>query len=102
MVIRAGVLREPVPVSLILAVSMVPAGVVYPVMDSAPKHTSPIMIATSRALCRRPDSYSDAAAATRPLATYSQAVGLGALNSRVIIEQAKGILARACRSTSTR
>jgi drug/metabolite transporter (DMT)-like permease len=38
------------PVSLILAVSMIAAGVVYPVTDSALKHTSPIMIATLRAL----------------------------------------------------
>ena len=37
-------------VSLILGVSMVAAGVVYPVTDSALKHTSPIMIATLRAL----------------------------------------------------
>src|ERR1700734_1821464 len=38
------------PVALILAVSMIAAGVVYPVTDSALKHTSPIMIATLRAL----------------------------------------------------
>src|SRR6201996_4319854 len=38
------------PVSLILGVSMIAAGVVYPVTDSALKHTSPIMIATLRAL----------------------------------------------------
>ncbi len=38
------------PVSLILAVSMFAAGVVYPVTDSALHHTSPIMIATLRAL----------------------------------------------------
>ena len=38
------------PVSLILAVSMVAAGIVYPVTDSALHHTSPIMIATLRAL----------------------------------------------------
>lgn len=38
------------PVSLILAVSMTAAGVVYPVTDSALHHTSPIMIATLRAL----------------------------------------------------
>jgi drug/metabolite transporter (DMT)-like permease len=50
MVIRADPLHEPVPVSLILAVSMVAAGVIYPVTDSAPKHTSPSMIATLRAL----------------------------------------------------
>jgi drug/metabolite transporter (DMT)-like permease len=37
-------------VPLILAVSMVAAGVVYPVTDSALHHTSPIMIATLRAL----------------------------------------------------
>jgi drug/metabolite transporter (DMT)-like permease len=37
-------------VSLILAVSMVAAGIVYPVTDSALHHTSPIMIATLRAL----------------------------------------------------
>jgi drug/metabolite transporter (DMT)-like permease len=42
--------HERLPVSLILAVSMVAAGVVYPVTDSALKHTSPIMIATLRAL----------------------------------------------------
>jgi drug/metabolite transporter (DMT)-like permease len=42
--------HERVPVSLILAVSMIAAGVVYPVTDSALKHTSPIMIATVRAL----------------------------------------------------
>jgi drug/metabolite transporter (DMT)-like permease len=38
------------PVSGILLVSMVAAGVVYPVTDSALRHTSPIMIATLRAL----------------------------------------------------
>ncbi|MGZ4224290.1 MAG: DMT family transporter [Solirubrobacteraceae bacterium] len=38
------------PVSLILAVSMTAAGIVYPVTDSALQHTSPIMIATLRAL----------------------------------------------------
>ena len=38
------------PVPAILAVSMVAAGVVYPVTDSALHHTSPIMIATLRAL----------------------------------------------------
>lgn len=38
------------PVSLILAVSMTAAGVVYPVTDAALHHTSPIMIATLRAL----------------------------------------------------
>ena len=42
--------HERLPVSLILAVSMIAAGVVYPVTDSALKHTSPIMIATLRAL----------------------------------------------------
>jgi drug/metabolite transporter (DMT)-like permease len=43
-------LHERLPVSLVLAVSMIAAGVVYPVTDSALKHTSPIMIATLRAL----------------------------------------------------
>jgi drug/metabolite transporter (DMT)-like permease len=38
------------PVSLILAVSMTAAGVVYPVTDAALHHTSPIMIAALRAL----------------------------------------------------
>jgi drug/metabolite transporter (DMT)-like permease len=38
------------PVSLILVVSMTAAGVVYPVTDAALHHTSPIMIATLRAL----------------------------------------------------
>jgi drug/metabolite transporter (DMT)-like permease len=38
------------PVSVILGVSMVAAGVVYPVTDAALPHTSPIMIATLRAL----------------------------------------------------
>ena len=47
---RSGPLPERLPVSLILAVSMIAAGVVYPVTDSALKHTSPIMIATLRAL----------------------------------------------------
>ncbi|HEX3979126.1 MAG TPA: EamA family transporter [Solirubrobacteraceae bacterium] len=37
-------------VPVILAVSTVAAGVVYPVTDSALRHTSPIMIATLRAL----------------------------------------------------
>ncbi len=37
-------------VSLILVVSMTAAGVVYPVTDAALHHTSPIMIATLRAL----------------------------------------------------
>ncbi len=43
-------LHERLPVSVVLAVSMTAAGVVYPVTDSALKHTSPIMIATLRAL----------------------------------------------------
>jgi drug/metabolite transporter (DMT)-like permease len=43
-------LHERLPVSLILAVSMIAAGVVYPVTDSALKHTSAIMIATLRAV----------------------------------------------------
>jgi drug/metabolite transporter (DMT)-like permease len=43
-------LHERLPVSVVLAVSMIAAGVVYPVTDSALKHTSPIMIATLRAL----------------------------------------------------
>jgi drug/metabolite transporter (DMT)-like permease len=47
---RSTALHERMPVSLILAISMVAAGVVYPVTDSALKHTSPIMIATLRAL----------------------------------------------------
>ena len=38
------------PVSLTLAVSMTAAGIVYPVTDSALHHTSPVMIATLRAL----------------------------------------------------
>jgi drug/metabolite transporter (DMT)-like permease len=42
--------RGQLPVSVILAVSMTAAGVVYPVTDSALHHTSPIMIATLRAL----------------------------------------------------
>jgi drug/metabolite transporter (DMT)-like permease len=42
--------HERLPVSLILAVSMIAAGIVYPVTDSALKHTSPITIATLRAL----------------------------------------------------
>jgi drug/metabolite transporter (DMT)-like permease len=42
--------HERLPVSLILAVSMIAAGIVYPVTDSALKHTSPVMIATLRAL----------------------------------------------------
>src|SRR3984885_11059605 len=41
--------HERLPVSLILAVSMIAAGIVYPVTDSALKHNSPIMIATLRA-----------------------------------------------------
>jgi drug/metabolite transporter (DMT)-like permease len=47
---RSGPRHQRLPVSLILAVSMIAAGVVYPVTDSALKHTSPIMIATLRAL----------------------------------------------------
>jgi O-acetylserine/cysteine efflux transporter len=43
--------RQPrLPVSAILLVSMIAAGIVYPVTDSALQHTSPIMIATLRAL----------------------------------------------------
>lgn len=42
--------RHGLPVSLILGVSMIAAGVVYPVTDAALHHTSPIMIATLRAL----------------------------------------------------
>ncbi len=47
---RARARHERLPVSLILAVSMIAAGVVYPVTDSALQRTSPIMIATLRAL----------------------------------------------------
>jgi drug/metabolite transporter (DMT)-like permease len=47
---RSVALHERLPVSLILAVSMIAAGVVYPVTDSALTHTSPIMIAALRAL----------------------------------------------------
>jgi drug/metabolite transporter (DMT)-like permease len=47
---RSSALHERLPVSLVLAISMIAAGVVYPVTDSALKHTSPIMIATLRAL----------------------------------------------------
>jgi drug/metabolite transporter (DMT)-like permease len=43
-------LHQRLPVSLVLAVSMVAAGVVYPVTDSALNHTSPVMIAALRAL----------------------------------------------------
>lgn len=50
MQVHSSALRKRQPVSLILAVSMIAAGVVYPVTDSALKHTSPIMIATLRAL----------------------------------------------------
>lgn len=44
---RAG---QRLPVPVILGVSMTAAGVVYPVTDAALHHTSPIMIATLRAL----------------------------------------------------
>ncbi len=47
---RSSAFHERLPVSLVLAVSMIAAGVVYPITDSALKHTSPIMIATLRAL----------------------------------------------------
>lgn len=47
---RSSAPHERLPVPLILTVSMIAAGVVYPVTDSALKHTSPIMIATLRAL----------------------------------------------------
>jgi drug/metabolite transporter (DMT)-like permease len=47
---RTGSTRGPLPVSLILAISMTAAGIVYPVTDAALHHTSPIMIATLRAL----------------------------------------------------
>jgi O-acetylserine/cysteine efflux transporter len=47
---RARVAGSSLPVSLILLVSMTAAGVVYPVTDSALHHTSPIVIATLRAL----------------------------------------------------
>ena len=47
---RPRVGHERLPVSLILTVSMIAAGVVYPVTDSALEHTSPVMIATLRAL----------------------------------------------------
>jgi drug/metabolite transporter (DMT)-like permease len=46
----ARVPRHRLPVSVILGISMVAAGVVYPVTDAALHHTSPIMIATLRAL----------------------------------------------------
>jgi drug/metabolite transporter (DMT)-like permease len=42
--------HQRLPVSLILGVSMVAAGVVYPVTDAALHHTTPIVIATLRAL----------------------------------------------------
>jgi len=42
--------RQGVPVWLILTVSMTAAGIVYPVTGAALHHTSPIMIATVRAL----------------------------------------------------
>jgi O-acetylserine/cysteine efflux transporter len=42
--------QQRLPVSTILGVSMTAAGVVYPVTDAALHHTSPIMIATLRAL----------------------------------------------------
>ena len=42
--------QRPVPVAMILVVSMTAAGVVYPVTDSALHHTSPIMIAALRAV----------------------------------------------------
>ena len=42
--------QDRLPVSLILAISMTAAGIVYPVTDAALHHTSPIMIATLRAL----------------------------------------------------
>src|ERR1700761_6113373 len=50
MTTRSGEGPRELPGPLILGVSMVAAGVVYPVTDSALHHTSPIMIATLRAL----------------------------------------------------
>jgi drug/metabolite transporter (DMT)-like permease len=47
---RERVPNHRLPVSLILAVSMTAAGVVYPVTGSALHHTTPIMIAALRAL----------------------------------------------------
>jgi drug/metabolite transporter (DMT)-like permease len=47
---RVRVAGHRLPVSLTLAVSMCAAGIVYPVTDSALHHTSPVMIATLRAL----------------------------------------------------
>jgi drug/metabolite transporter (DMT)-like permease len=46
----ANAAQRRLPVSVILVVSMTAAGIVYPVTDSALHHTSPIMIATLRAL----------------------------------------------------
>jgi hypothetical protein len=54
---RSGPLRERLPVSLILAVSMIAAGVVYPVTDSALKHRDTACVR------RRPDRDPRAAAA---------------------------------------
>jgi drug/metabolite transporter (DMT)-like permease len=45
-----GAPRRRLPVSLILLVSMTAAGIVYPVTSGALHHTSPIMIATLRAV----------------------------------------------------
>src|ERR1700761_6143313 len=50
MTTRSGEGPRELPGPLILGVSMVAAGVVYPVTDSALHHTSPIMIATLRAV----------------------------------------------------
>jgi drug/metabolite transporter (DMT)-like permease len=71
------------PVSLILGVSMIAAGVVYPVTDSALHHTSPIMIATLRALVGGAlltaalPLFGSALPRTRRLWVWAAAIGFG-------------------------
>jgi drug/metabolite transporter (DMT)-like permease len=75
--------RRTLPVSVILGISMVAAGVVYPVTDSALRHTSPIMIAALRAivggalLCAMLPLMRSRLPRTRRLWTWASGVGFG-------------------------
>lgn len=75
--------RRTLPVSVILGISMVAAGVVYPVTDSALRHTSPIMIATLRAivggalLCAMLPLMRSRLPRTRRLWTWAFGIGFG-------------------------
>jgi len=80
---RERVPRRALPVSVILGISTVAAGVVHPVTDSALHHTSPIMIATLRALvggallCAMLPLMGSRLPRTRRLWAWALGIGLG-------------------------